>query len=80
MRKFLAFFLIALVACTAVEEDILQGWWDKVIELYNKLKAMGIIDMIVNALRTYGVPYAKQLCCNKLPDWCSFCEAVLNLL
>ena len=81
MKKFLAILLIAIIACTTVEqEQAFQGFIDKVKELYNKLKEMGVIDALVNALRTYGKPIAKKICCEKLPDWCSLCDAVIDML
>lgn len=79
MRKFLAILLIAIIACSTLEQD-LNGWWDTIKEWYNKLKEMGVIDILLNLLRTYGVPAAKQACCNYLPAACSICEMILNLL
>ncbi len=79
MRKFLAILLIAMIACSTFEDDM-NGIWDTVKEWYQKLKDMGVIDIIVNLLRTYGVPAAKKACCQYLPAACSVCELILNLI
>ena len=79
MRKFLAILLIAMIACSTFEEDM-NGIWDTIKKWYQKLKDMGVIDIIINLLRTYGVPAAKQACCNYIPEACSICETILNFL
>ncbi len=82
MKQFLAFLLIAIVACTTVEDMTLQNWIDTLKELFNKgvqwLKDHGVYDQVVQALRTLGKQAAIEVCCNWLDR--TICEAVLSFL
>ena len=71
MKKFLAFLLIALTVCSAVEEQIeLDGWlknlWNKVTgavkKAWNWLKDSGILSKITDLLKTAGKAAATALC------------------
>ena len=57
MKKFLVFFLIAIVACEAVEDFDLEGWWSKVKKAvksaWDKLK--GAVKKAVNWLKDKGI-------------------------
>ena len=57
MKKFLAFLLIAVIACTTVEDLELEGkWWDKIKNAFNKawkwLKDNGVIDALIDVGKT----------------------------
>ena len=78
MRKFLAILLIAVIACSTFEEDM-NSIWDTIKEFYQKLKDMGVIDIIINLLKTKGLPAAKEACCQYIPSACSICEMIINL-
>lgn len=81
MKKFLAILLIALVACNTVEEDILKtDWIMLILQIVSLIKEKGWKDGILEALKTYGLPAAKDLCCQYLPDYCGYCEAVIQFL
>ena len=77
MKKFLAFFLIAIVACEAVDDLDLEGLWgwikDKVSSLWNKLtsavkkainwlKDKGIYDLIKDKVIQLGKVAATTFC------------------
>ena len=80
MKKFLAFLLIAIIACNTVEDMTLQNIIDYLKELYEKavqwLKDHGVYDEVVTALRTLGKEAAIALCSKWLDR--STCEAVIN--
>ena len=71
MKKFLAFLLIAMVACQAVEDMDLKDWIDW-------LKNSGIFDMVKNKLISAGKSLAVQLCSNYLPGY--ICSAAVDAL
>ena len=68
--KFLAFFLIAIIACATIEEQDLKSWfskiWDKIKNAFKKawnwLKEHGYLEKIKNALVTLGKAAAVKLC------------------
>ena len=78
MKKFLVFFLIAIVACEAVEDDFdlegLWSWikktakkiWDKlsgaVKKAINWLKDKGIYDLVKSKLIQLGKAAATTFC------------------
>ena len=77
MKKFLAFFLIAIVACEAVEDYDLEGLWswikDKAKKVWNALsgavkkavnwlKEKGIYDLIKSKLVQLGKAAATTFC------------------
>ncbi len=71
MKKFLAILLIAIVACEAVEEFNLKGFFDGIIE---QLKKWGIYDMLIEK----GKEFAKNLCVKYLGE--TVCDLVLTFL
>ena len=82
--KFLAFFLIAVIACAAVEEQDLDSWlgnlWDKiknaVKKAWNWLKDHGYLEKIKNALVTLGKAAAVNLCKKWFDE--STCKSVID--
>jgi hypothetical protein len=82
--KFLAFFLIAVIACAAVEEQVLDSWlgniWDKIKKAFKKawnwLKDHGYLEKIKNALVTLGKAAAVNLCKKWFDE--STCQSVIN--
>ena len=82
--KFLAFFLIAVIACAAVEEQVLDSWlgnlWDKIKNAFKKawnwLKENGYLELIKNALVTLGKSAAVNLCKKWFDE--STCQSVIN--
>ena len=81
MKQFLAFLLIAIVACTTVDID-LESWWDSIVDFFSKgwnwLKENGLIDIIIDTLKKAGKEAAINLCANWLDR--SICEAVIGSL
>ena len=71
MKKFLAFLLFAVIACTAVEDFDLKGFLDGIIEW---LKENGIYDILIN----YGKQAAVKLCSNWFAE--STCELAINFI
>ena len=81
MRKFLLIFLIALVACEAVEDTELGNWlsdiWNSITQwaknAWNWLVQHGVADTIKNILLTVGEYAAKAFCYTHFPapacDW-----------
>ena len=59
MKKFLALFLIAIVACEAVEEFDLENW---ISDAWNWLKEKGILDAVKNIAVTAGKAAAIAYC------------------
>ena len=57
MKKFLAIFLIAIVACEAVEDFDLDGWWKKVKKKLKSVwdKLSGAVKKAVNWLKDKGI-------------------------
>ena len=82
MKKFLAFLLIAIVACTTVEDLTFESFWDKIKDWFKKavnwLKEIGVYDIIVNTLITLGKQAAIGLCSNFLSQ--DECESIINSL
>ncbi len=77
MKKFLAVFLIAIVACEAIEDFDIEGWlddigdffsdlWDKLSDAVknavNFLKDKGIYDLIKDKLLQAGKTAAITFC------------------
>ena len=68
--KFLAFFLVAVIACATVEQEPLESWlgnlWEKIKNAVKKamqwIKDNGYWDLLVNTLKTAGKAAAKALC------------------
>ena len=81
MKQFLAFLLIAIVACTTVDLD-LESWWDSIVDFFtrgwNWLKENGLLDIIKDTLIKLGKEAAINLCAGWLER--STCEAVINSL
>ena len=79
MKQFLAFLLIAIVACTTVDLD-LESWWDDIVDFFKKgwnwLKEHGVLDLVKETLWKFGKAAAIQLCSKWLDQ--STCEAVIN--
>ncbi len=69
MKKFLAIFLVAVIACATVDEP-LESWlgdlWDKIKNAVKKaiqwIKDNGYWDTLVNVVKTAGKAAAKALC------------------
>ena len=80
MKKFLVFLLVAIIACKAVEEiqeeELIKG----VMALYNKLVALGVINILKSILKKSGRSAAKSACCSYAPELCNYCGAVLGKL
>ena len=66
MKKFLAIFLIAIVACEAVQDIDLEGIWDQLSDAaknaVNWLKQKGIYDLVKNRLIQAGKIAAIGVC------------------
>ena len=41
---------------------------------------MGVIDAVLNLLKTQGLPVAKEACCTYIPDACSICETLIKYI
>ena len=80
MKKFLVFFLIAIIACKTVEEMQAEVIVNGIKEIYDKLKAMGVIDAILNVLKTAGKIAAEAACCTYAPEFCSVCGIIIGML
>ena len=82
MKKFLAFLLIAIIACNTVEDLTLQNILDYLKELYEKavqwLKDNGVYDEVIAALKTLGKEAAVGVCTKWLDR--TMCEALLSFL
>ena len=86
MKKFLAFLLIAIVACEVVDdidlEGFLGGLWDKLTgaakKAYEWLKSHGVLDQIKNALKAAGKAAAIAICSAYLDP--AICSAVIGVL
>ena len=80
MKKFLAFLLIAIVACTTVEDLDFDSWWDKIKDFFKKgwnwLKEHGVLDLVKDTLWKLGKEAAIALCSKWLDR--STCETVIN--
>ena len=80
MKKFLAFLLIAIVACTTVEDLTFESWWSKIKDLFKKavnwLKENGYYELIKSTLINLG-KQAAILLCKKWFDQ-ETCESVIN--
>ena len=66
MKKFLAFLLIAVIACTAVEDFDFEGFWDGFVDIFRRgvewFQRNGFWDQIKNTLKTAGKQAALELC------------------
>ena len=82
MKKFLAFLLIAIIACTTVEDIDLESLWKKIKNAFKKgvkwLKDKGIFDTVKNTLIKLGKQAAIALCAKYIGQ--STCETVVNQL
>ena len=85
MKKFLAFLLIAVIACMTVEEEMefnswLSNLWNKiknaVKKAWNWLKEKGYLSKIKDALVKLGKTAAIALC-KKWFD-AQVCEGIIN--
>ena len=76
MKKFLAFLLIAIVACTTVEDHILESFWDIVKQAWEWIQSSGVLDQLKQTLRNLGKEAAITLCSNWIER--SICEFVIN--
>jgi len=81
MRKYLAFLLIAVIACSTFDEDMNSYWnTDKIIKYYQMLKDKGILDIIINILKNQGFSAAKQACCRYIKHYCEACQEILYII
>ncbi len=71
MKKFLAFLLIAIVACEAVEDSELNG-------ILDWLSNSGILETVKQQLIQFGKQVAIDFCAGYLSR--SICEAAINAL
>ena len=80
MKKFLAFLLIAIIACKTVkemeDEELIKGVIDKIIKSLDK----AILDPILQTLKTLGEKAAEKVCCTLVPDVCSLCGLIVKAI
>ena len=79
MKKFLAFLLIAIIACKTVkemeDEEPMKSIIDKIIKSLDK----AILGPIIEA-KKFGEKVAEQTCCTLIPDVCSLCGLIVKHL
>ena len=86
MKKFLALFLIAIVACEAVEDIELENWftdaWNWISnaakDAWNWLKSKGILDAVKNVAITAGKAAAIAWCSPYLTP--TVCTVAVNAI
>ena len=74
MKKFLAVLLIALVVCEAIEETNLSGTNNNLAILIQKLKDLGVWDLVVSQGKEIAYQYCKQYLDK------TFCEIGINYI
>ena len=79
MKKFLAFLLIAIIACKTVkemeDEELIKG----IIDIIKKI-SKEVLNSILQTLKTLGKKAAEKVCCSLVPDYCSFCGLIVEML
>ena len=79
MKKFLAFLLIAIIACKTVKEMEGEEPMKSMIDILIKSLDKAILAPIIEALK-FGEKAAEQVCCTVLPDICSLCGLIVKKL
>ena len=79
MKKFLAFLLIAIIACKTVkemeDEEPMKSIIDTIIKSIDKAILLPIIEA-----KKFGEKVAEQTCCTLIPDVCSLCGLIVKHL
>ena len=79
MKKFLAFLLIAIIACKTVkemeDEELIKDILDKAIKRLKKIRLYILIEY-----KKFGDKAAEQVCCSMLPDICYLCGMYVKYL
>ena len=79
MKKFLAFLLIAIIACKTVKEMEDEEPMKTAIDTIIKIMDKKILATIIDA-KAIGLNAAEQVCCTLLPDICSLCRIIVKHL
>ena len=77
MKKFLAFLLIAIIACKTVKEMEDEEPMKSVIDAIIKKMDKNILATIIDA-KAIGLDAAERVCCTLLPDICSLCGLIVK--
>ena len=79
MKKFLAFLLIAIIACKTVKEMEGEEPMKSMIDALIKSLDAAILGPIIDA-KKFGEKAAEQVCCSMLPDICYLCPIYVKRL